>query len=88
MLGGVEVLGRMLVGRTVAASDVTASKTHAQANPLGTNLQALFTSIRRGIDVADFRDMFTGSHSISFCGGEEPPTTAGGAPAVTKPFAS
>jgi hypothetical protein len=33
MAGGVEVLGRVLVGRRVAAAHVPAVKAHAQVNP-------------------------------------------------------
>lgn len=53
MLRRVEMLGRVLVLRTVTAANVTTVKTHAQVNPGIASLQALFTTLRVGADVAD-----------------------------------
>ena len=53
MLRRMEVLGCVPVLRTVTAAHVTAMQAHAQVNPGVAGLQALFTALCVGADVAD-----------------------------------
>src|SRR4051794_40876223 len=48
MPGGVEVRGRMLVGRAVAAAHVAAGAADAQVHPPGAGLQAILASLGAG----------------------------------------
>ena len=58
MLGGAKMLGRVLVGRLVAATDVTTGAADAQMQPEITRFQALFTSGSARHDLADTCDVF------------------------------
>src|SRR6202035_5834390 len=53
MSGGVEMLGGMLVGRIVAAADMTAAAADPQMQPFAADLQALLATERTWRDVAD-----------------------------------
>ena len=53
MLRRTEVLGRVSVLGTVAASDVAAVQTHAQMNPSVARFQALFATRGVGTDVTN-----------------------------------
>src|ERR1700733_7401128 len=57
MSGGVEMLGGMLVGRIVAAADMTATAADAQMQPYAAALQAFLAAERARRDVADAGDM-------------------------------
>jgi len=51
------MLGGVLVGRVIAAADVTTRPAYPQMHPLRTDLEALFASARARLDVADASDM-------------------------------
>ena len=70
VLGRVEVLGRVLVLRGVAAADVTALPALAQVHPRVAHLQALFAALRRlGLTSRSCRDANRGSpHHASSSG--------------------
>ena len=53
VLRRVEMLGGVLVLRTVTAAHVTTVQAHAQVNPGVASLQTLFTALCVGADVAD-----------------------------------
>src|SRR5207249_3979703 len=53
MAGGVEMRGRVLVGRIVAAADMAAAPADAQMRPAAAGFQALLTSERARRDVLD-----------------------------------
>src|SRR6266700_2014078 len=57
MLGGVEVLGRVLVGGIVAAADMTAAAADPQMQPLATALEAFLATKRARRDIADAGDV-------------------------------
>src|SRR5882757_1245748 len=57
MAGGVEMLGRMLVLRIVAAADMAAAPAEPQMNPCVAELQAFLAAQRAGRDLADFLQM-------------------------------
>src|ERR1700722_19993408 len=57
MLGGVEMLGRVLVGGIVAAADVAARAADPQMQPLAADLQAFLTTERARRDGANSREM-------------------------------
>src|SRR5229473_594570 len=57
MLGGVEVLGRVLVGGIVAAADMTAAAADPQMQPLAAALEAFLATKRARRDIADAGDV-------------------------------
>jgi hypothetical protein len=59
VLGLVEVLGGVLVGRAIAAADFAADEAHAEVNPCAADFEALFTAVRRGFHVLDFFEVMT-----------------------------
>ena len=67
MVHRVEVPGRVLVLRRVAAADVAAFHAHAQMDPAVACLEALFTPGRSGLHVSNLIKMFTGLHISSVC---------------------
>jgi hypothetical protein len=68
--GGVEVLGRVLVLRGIATTDVAANAAEPQMDPGIANLQALFAPLRRPWrNVANLVEVGTrGAHWVSFPG--------------------
>jgi hypothetical protein len=57
MLAAVEVLGRVLVARIIAAADVATRQAHAQMYPLGAHLQAFLAAVCAARDIADGVEM-------------------------------
>src|SRR6267378_6474195 len=57
MPGGVEVLGRVLVGGIVATADVTAAAADPQMQPLAAALEAFLATKRARRDIADAGDV-------------------------------
>src|SRR5882724_7909451 len=57
MLGGVEVLGRVLVGGIVAAADVTAAAADPEMQPHAAALEAFLATKRARRDIADAGDV-------------------------------
>src|SRR5258708_19539749 len=57
MPGGVEVLGRVLVGGIVAAADVTAAAADPQMQPLAATFEAFLATQRARRDIADAGDV-------------------------------
>src|SRR6478672_2539115 len=57
MLGGMEMFCRVLVGRIVAAADVTAGAADPQMQPYAAALQAFLATERARRDVADAGDV-------------------------------
>jgi hypothetical protein len=53
VLGGVKVFGGVLVFGGIAATDVAATETQAQVDPLIAHLQALFAAFSVGFDVVN-----------------------------------
>ena len=49
MLGGVEVLRRVAVGRGIAAAHVAAGETQPQVHPLGANGETVLAAIGAGV---------------------------------------
>jgi len=60
----VKVLPGMFPRRGVTATDVAASKAHAQAHPPTTGLQALFAPLRVGRDISNLIDVLALHHFI------------------------
>jgi hypothetical protein len=44
MMRGMEMLGRMAIGRTVATSDMTTGKTEAQMDPAATDFETILAA--------------------------------------------
>jgi len=66
MFRRVKMLGGVLIFRTVAATHVATVQTFAQMDPGVTDLQAIFTTVRRRLDGACRIQMSTsGGHSYS-----------------------
>lgn len=63
MLGGVKMLCRVLVGRRIAAADVTAFQTQAQMHPRCADSQTFFAPVRLWLDVLDVIEMRARNHS-------------------------
>src|SRR5712675_2581110 len=80
MLGGVEVLGRVLVGGIVATADVTATAADPQMQPLAAALEAFLATKRARRDIADAGDL-----SAAFCHPRSLPYSAGFAASPRKP---
>ncbi len=57
MSGGVEMRGGVLVGRVVAAADVTAAAADPQMQPLAAGLQAFLATKRARRNIADAGDV-------------------------------
>jgi hypothetical protein len=57
MAGGVEMLGRMLVLRIVAAADMAAAPADPEMHPLIAHLQAFLAAKRAGRDRLDLGEM-------------------------------
>jgi hypothetical protein len=53
------MFGRMLVQGRIAASHMPALQTHPEMNPAATNLQALFTALRRRLNLPYLIQMST-----------------------------
>jgi hypothetical protein len=64
MLGCVEMFGRVLVLRRVAAADVPARFAQAQVNPIVSDLQTIFAAIRARRDIANLVQMCAGFHKF------------------------
>lgn len=47
VLGLMEMLGGVLIRRTIATADVTADEAHAEVDPSGADLQTLFAAFSR-----------------------------------------
>ena len=62
MLRHVEMLGRVLVLRAIAAADVPARAAEPQVHPAVTHLQALFTALGVRSDLLDLIEMLAGLH--------------------------
>jgi hypothetical protein len=62
MLGGVEMFGRVLAQRLIAATDMAAAAAHAQVKPSAAGLQALGATARAGRDDLDGAGVFTFVH--------------------------
>ena len=60
MAGFVEVFGRMLVRRTVAASDVATNQAHAQVDPAPADLKAVLAPIGARCNVSYLLDVSAG----------------------------
>ena len=65
MLGLMEVLGRVLILRRVAAAYMAAFEAKAQMNPSVSGLHAIFADVLVGLRHADFIRMFA-LHSLPF----------------------
>ncbi len=59
MPGGVEMLGRVRIGRIVAAADMAAGAADPQMQPLAADLQALLATECARRDIADAGDVGT-----------------------------
>jgi hypothetical protein len=64
----VEVLGRMFVGRAVAAADVPAGHAHTQVDPVSADLQAIFAAIGTRRHFVNFGKMLAAFHNFSLPG--------------------
>src|SRR3977135_595121 len=80
MPGGVEVLGRVLVGGIVATADVTAAAADPQMQPLAAALEAFLATKRARRAIAD-----GGDGSAAFCHRRPLPYSAGFAASPRKP---
>ena len=60
MAGGVEMLGRVLIGRLVAATDMAAGAADAEVKPAVAGLQAILAAVRAGCDVVNVVEMRAG----------------------------
>src|SRR5229473_4577917 len=80
MLGGVEVLGRVLVGGIVAAADMTAAAADPQMQPHAAALEAFLATKRARRDIADAGDV-----SAAFCHPRALHQSAGFAASPRKP---
>lgn len=57
MLGRVKMLGRVPVGRAIAAAYMAANQANTEMDPPTTGFQALFTALGAGGDLLDLTDM-------------------------------
>lgn len=60
MLGLMEMLGGVLIRRTIATADVSAGEAHAEVDPSGADFEALFATFGGRSDFVDLREVMTG----------------------------
>ena len=65
MLRGVEMSGRVFIGRIIAAADMTAGPADPQMQPDAAGLEALLAAERARRDVLDLRDVLAGHGHVS-----------------------
>ena len=64
MLGGVKMLGRVSVGRAIAAADMAANQANTEMDPPATDFQALFTAFGAGGNLLDLTYMRAFHHKF------------------------
>jgi hypothetical protein len=62
MMRGMEMLGRVAIGRTVATPDMTTGKTKPQMDPAAAGLETILATCGGRCYLLDFRDMLTPGH--------------------------